>query len=160
MSEEKQMPRVRRLLVLDFDGVLNRHEHCHGSPFARFNPDNVAVLRSAVEQLGGPSELAVVVCSAWRQLVHDGFLSCRALAFLLATHGVPELNIVGVTSRDDGKTSRDGQVLDAVEFYRPERWVVVDDMALPFIDEENHVRPAPNIGLEWHHASQIVKALK
>lgn len=86
-----------KILFLDIDGVLNRHGETTSTATGFVDPACVA----AFNRIVAACDPKIVICSAWRYLVHNGYMTVRGLATMLRTHGV-QGDVIDVTreSRD------------------------------------------------------------
>ena len=164
-----------KLLFLDIDGVLNGHVY---NPLAQSNiidPKCVANLNYILMETGAD----IVLSSAWRYMIHGGEMTLLGFRYLLQSHGVVCVNLVGTTVKDEvcchcgaaiecnavcyrceKQSFRSDQV---TKFLRelpepPEAYVVLDDMDFgfsaaghPFID------PDPDKGLSEADAEKVVR---
>jgi hypothetical protein len=134
-----------KLIFLDIDGVLNRHDW---NPLAMSN----TIDRERMERLNRiiiETDALIVITSAWRYHYYRGEMSFVGLDWLLRTHGLAagteeRPRVLGITRQDtmiEGKpkeNERGQQIADflnALMFRGP--YVVIDDMELG-IPEAGH----------------------
>jgi hypothetical protein len=154
-----------KVLFLDVDGVLNRHD-C--DKVANCNP----IHRNLVERLNWvllTTGAKVVLSSAWRYMVHRGELNMSGLDWLLRSHGLAQDRLIGITKRDTmisrmtgfngdpaswpAENERGQQITDWLIYNNPEVYAVVDDLDLG-ISAAGHpfVQTDGSVGLTWEDA--------
>jgi hypothetical protein len=85
-----------KLLFLDVDGVLNRHEYDPDVLCGQIHRDKVALLN----QILRATDAKVVLSSAWRYIVHRGEATLQGMDWLLRSHGMLANRLIGVTRPD------------------------------------------------------------
>lgn len=152
---------MRRLLVLDCDGVIN--EFClsvGGIPVAKWSKD------SCVEQLNriiAECEPEIVISSNWRRYVHEGHMTIDGFRILMMAIGVRRTErIISITA--DGPLAERGRQIR--EWLRscdpyPDKIVALDDMELghaawgiPLVQTDGRV------GLTEKDADRVIAMLK
>jgi hypothetical protein len=126
-------PGRRRILFLDFDGVLHPQHESHVQPFGYM--DNFCAVLRAVDPLG---TACIVVSSSWR-LLHT-FDELRA-------YFPPDIagRIIGITPfllpvNPELKGSREREITAWIAEHAPGAdWLAVDDVALYFEDGCPHL---------------------
>jgi hypothetical protein len=99
-----------KIIFLDIDGVLNAH---------RFDKvaQSTTILRQCMRQLNRiihKTDAKIIICSAWRYMLHGGAMNLTGFKMMLRTHGLTDkAEIVAVTPADEfctvcsGKTPND-----------------------------------------------------
>jgi HAD domain in Swiss Army Knife RNA repair proteins len=117
-------PIPTRILFIDIDGVLNRHDWEEGAPRA-------ALHRRCVRQLNrvlAATNAGLVIASNWREWIEDGAMTREGFEFLLRTHGVVGGRVVGVTAPDEDVSGRGAQVAAWLAKHRHVRaFAILDD---------------------------------
>lgn len=93
-----------RLLYLDIDGVLNRHDQ-HANGFSTMHPECLAPLNQLLADM---PDVQLVLSSAWRYQVHNGNMTMAGLEILLQTHGLNCYQRLHSVTRSD-EDAADGQ---------------------------------------------------
>lgn len=170
---------MTRLLYLDIDGVLNRHER-HANGYSGLHPYPTGLMNRL---LAAMPDVQLVLSSAWRYQLHNGNMTMAGIETLLLTHGLDcYQRIHSVTASDEVAT--EGQFLGnrtAPEYWewlkvngtrvRAEQiaahlagvggqagglgsvcFAVVDDLDVP---APRLVRTDPNVGLDVQHVQQL-----
>lgn len=114
-----------KIIFLDIDGVLNGHGYNELAGSTPILPRCVAHLNRIIAETGA----SVVISSAWRYMVHGGSMTLAGFAYLLKTHQVEQLRVVGLTCRDEEIVSRGIQIAMWIIDHRAEveSFVVLDD---------------------------------
>lgn len=86
-----------KLIFLDIDGVLNGHKFCKAAQSTGIDPTRVRELNRIVRRTGA----AVVLSSAWRYMVHGKAMTLDGFGYMLRTHGVAGVKLVGLTIPDE-----------------------------------------------------------
>lgn len=134
------------VIFLDVDGVLNNHaslaQHCH------LLPEKVLLLRILCDL----TDAKIVISSAWRSFMREN--EERGLCpFRFAMHkaGFPTGRILGRTT--DGYQARGTEVNEWLMEHKPQRWVIIDDEAFNFMEDEvqaqRFVQTDGAVGLTW-----------
>ena len=164
-----------RILFLDIDGVLNAHE-----PFdpvvgcGRIYHDKVEQLNRVLVATGAN----LILSSAWRYQILNGWCTIEGFSWLLRTHGVLGGRLLGHTAADtmhDGAwdgipgswpihNERGKQIADwwlAHPEFRGDRYAVVDDLDLG-ISEAGHpfVQTNGKVGLTDVDADKLITLLQ
>jgi hypothetical protein len=170
-----------KLLFLDIDGVLNDH---------KLNPAGVGTimaehrfhLNRILEEV---PDLQIVVSSAWRYLILRGEMTVKGFERLLESHGVrcrgrvhgctvsdaevfeePPIEDIESWSRL-GLSGRVFQIRLYVAAYKPDRYVILDDLALEcdeLVCTTEVVGTSPGgliqacrVGLTQEHADEVIR---
>lgn len=134
----------QKLLFLDIDGVLNRHQYNEMSQSNSVDPDCVARLNRILNA----TDARIVLSSAWRYMLIGKAMSLVGFDYLLRTHGVVANRLVGRTPADEEITERGWQIHQwRKEHDHCGRYVVIDDMDLHISPLHPFVRPQGHIGL-------------
>jgi hypothetical protein len=154
------------VLIFDVDGCLNRHGQTMQGHWAE--PDCVAQFNRVVDETG----CRLVCCSAWRYLVHHGYMSLQGFQTLLRTHGIHgELIDVTRPSYDEqnrgqwgGNEGSEPRYLQIADWLKRngdkyERYAICDDNPEAFGGRPG-VRPAPDVGITEINADQLISILK
>jgi hypothetical protein len=150
-----------RLIFLDIDGVLNRHDFNTEAQSSTFCPDCVRQLNRVIDHTGAK----IVLSSAWRYMVHGGAITLKGFEYLLRTHGVTaKCEVVSVTEPDETVPGRGAQIRHWIEANAagrpPLRFVVVDDEPALCDEIESRglplVRTDPRDGLTAKDADAVI----
>ncbi len=112
-----------KIVFLDIDGVLNRHEY--NLP-AQSNSLDVGAVSNLNFVLAETNAL-LVLTSAWRYLIQSGAMTMDGFDYLLRTHGVVAGRLVGITASDEQIPRRSDQIVDYLKTSDPQTWCVLDD---------------------------------
>lgn len=117
-----------RVLFLDIDGVLNRHEKHPGSVYCGIRADCMAELNRVIHETG----CSLVISSAWRYQILLGAMTHRGFENMLCTHGLVcrEGTVVGATRKDVSPecADRGQQIREWLMGHSAVKcWAVVDD---------------------------------
>jgi hypothetical protein len=146
-----------KLIFLDIDGVLNGHDFCHAAQSCSIRRENVDQLNRVLRETGAK----VVLSSAWRYMIHGAAMTVTGFQYMLRTHGVAGLEIVGITCTDEACKGRGKQITRWLqENGLPETYVVVDDDIFDIV-EDGHplVRTDSKLGLTTAEADRIIESL-
>ena len=165
-----------KLLFLDIDGVLNRHNFNQVAGSNTLLPECVEQLNRIIHETGAK----IVLSSAWRYMVLGKDVTLKGFEYLLRTHGVTsKIEIVGITPADEicchcgsremmaafcvkciRRSDRGDQIADYLKTAEDvDTYVVVDDLNLgirgkhPFVQTESHE------GITKADADKIIKLL-
>lgn len=153
------------VIFLDIDGVLNGHDY---NPVSQSNPiwpEKIMLLNHILQKTGAK----IVICSAWRYMVHGGAITLTGFEYLLRTHGLMAGRIIGATCSDESDhQTRGRQIADFRHRYIPSRarCVVIDDG--DDCDDESFrlsscgipwVQPHPKFGLSVDNAITATQIL-
>lgn len=165
-----------KLIFLDVDGVLNRHE-AHENGYNGTHPECVAALN---DLLAMAPDAKLVIISSWRYLVVTGQMTVQGFESMLLTHGLNCYGrVYGVTRSDEetcggvkdweylkehGAEVRAEQIFEYVRAANADlppgapavTAVVLDDLELPL---PNLVRTAPKVGLTRELAAEAAAML-
>lgn len=133
-----------RLIFLDVDGVLNRHESHPILKYCTIEKD----LAENFNQLLWQTDSMFVLSSAWRYLYLGGSMEESGLRNLLLSHWVDGYRLKGVTEKDEvgvgyNPDNRGKQITDWLvrselhKTIQDFRYMVIDDMDLG-ISEAGH----------------------
>jgi hypothetical protein len=86
---------MQNLIVLDIDGVLNRHQNGRD-----FEPDCCA----ALSRILYATRASIVISSTWRGLIRMGDFSLAGFERMLRSHGIRGGSVIGYT-----RASRSGE---------------------------------------------------
>lgn len=153
-----------RVLSLDIDGVLNRH-NSHANGYNGIDPINVQWLNYILDEL---PDVKILIHSAWRYMIIGGRMDLKGFEYMLMTHGVNcEGRLVGHTEPDGDwahdATNKSDAIIERTE--QIQRWwdsedrggggclVAVDDLP---IRNRLSVQTNGNIGLSFKDAEQII----
>lgn len=166
-----------RLLYLDVDGVLNRHNP-HPSGYCGLDYECVQHLCSILVRI---PDLRIVLSSAWRYIVHGGDVSLRGFEYIMLIFGADydaiNAKIIGVTETDEEACERVGlsmpgasldyewlkeyghdlrvmQIEDCVLALGATEYVILDDLPL---DTLRLVQTEPCTGLTAELADEVVR---
>lgn len=114
-----------KLLFLDIDGVLNRHDFCPIAKSGSLHKTKVALLNYVLEETGA----YIVVSSAWRYLVHNKEMSLTGFDWLLRSHGVMHGRLRGITRQD---TLPEG--FEKFDLHKPHTWPISDERGQQIAD--------------------------
>lgn len=152
-----------KLLFLDLDGVMNRHER-FPNKFCGLRQENIAHLNTI---LAAVPDLQIVLSSAWRY----AFGNAWVVQHLLCCHGVDCFErIHGVTAHDPvpedhppyddkawwdrmGLEWRGAQIEEYVTAHKPARFAVLDDLPIPV---EHLFKTESEIGLTDEIARAVI----
>lgn len=158
------MSDLKPILIADFDGVLNAHGGTGKGVLC--DPANVAAFNHVIAETGA----SIVVCSMWRYLVHNGYMTIAGLNRLLQSHGV-QGQVIDVTrpSQDSFNSEDDSDI------YEPRWKQIADWLKRPsfkfsryaIVDDDPHAfggRPGVQtngaVGITWSDAKSLVAILK
>lgn len=153
-----------KIIFLDIDGVLNRHEKWPNKVY-KLEPDCLGQLN---QLLAAAPDAKIVITSTWRELMAEGFLTPEGFEFLLMTHGVNCKGLVkGGTTMAGGLYQRTKQIDQWMQAHgfdiSTDKYVIIDDMkdifTSKFIGQKlvNLVLCDPGTGLT---ATQVEKAIR
>lgn len=149
--------RVRPLIFLDIDGVLNRHDQWTNG-YCGTHVENVVLLNRILAE----TDAVIVVSSAWRYNVLRGDMTVRGFENLLLSHGIDcHRRLIGVTCSDEDLEGRGLQIRHWLnENGGGRRYVVIDDLDLG-ITEQGHpfVRTDGEVGLTDRDANKAISIL-
>lgn len=165
-------------IFLDFDGVLNRHKR-HANGVCGLDLECVDHLNWILAEY---PHCKVVVSSAWRYYVHNGFMTLEGFELMLQTHGLNcHGRIHGITRIDDvpddlrgvapqnltdehrrqwheiGLRDRAQQIREYAAEHGITRFVVLDDLPL---EVPNLVQTNPDAGLTLEKVYQVTQLLE
>jgi hypothetical protein len=143
----------QNLLFLDIDGVLNTDSFRERYGNDVVNPNLVTNLISIVAAV----KCKIIISSDWRhgsmQTIHNAL---RCSRFKLDPDNIVNTfiidNIIGETL-DFG--SRKDEILECVNTYEPNFWIVLDDLELE-LPPEHFVHTDPNVGLSCDKANEAI----
>ena len=96
-----------RVLFLDVDGVLNRHDWNDEAGSNNLSSWCVRQLNRVLSV----TQAKVVVTSAWRYIILGNDMTLKGFSYMLRTHGVTkDIDIVGVTCSDEQIPRRGDQI--------------------------------------------------
>lgn len=112
-----------KLLIADFDGVLNNHQLDLDVMCGDIDPSKVRLLNKVLKETGA----FLVVSSAWRYLVHRGEMNLQGFDWLLRSHGILANRFIGITRRDHHRVTEhwDGRI---------ESWIPDDERGQQIAD--------------------------
>jgi hypothetical protein len=163
---------IKRIIFLDIDGVLNRHE-LQASGYAGMLPECVQSLNRIIDA----TDADIIISSAWRYLIEPSCMTIKGFICLMQSHGVKtwsdekQRHRVIARTRDDSKDhhsdyirdERGEQILEWIEQndHVMSRIVVIDDLdlgisqtCLPF------VQTVGSAGLTDQDAVKVINILK
>lgn len=148
--------KIKRVLFLDIDGVLNNHNYDKIARSCVIKPIYVARLNEVISR----TDCSIVVSSAWRYMVLSMEMTLKGFEYLLRTHGVHCANrVVGHLAPDrnqDDPNDRAKLVYQWLLDHEVDSAVVVDDLdlqcSIPF------VRTDGAVGLTDQNVEEIVAA--
>ena len=144
---------MNRILFLDIDGVAND-----------FGPQ--AFLPKCVEQLNriiDATSCKLVLSSAWRYYIYEGYMSLDGFGLLLKTHGVRGM-LVGMTCKDENTPElldipdRMWQIQEYLRLNQHDRYCVLDDLSLSKSWRE-FVQTDSRVGLTASDADKAISIL-
>lgn len=113
------------LIFLDIDGVLNGHQFSDDAQSCLTDAACVSRLNRILDRV----ECEIVISSAWRYMIHGGAMTVLGFQYMLRTHGMRCVNLIGVTETDEVTETRGEQIR---QWKRANgggrRYVVLDDM--------------------------------
>lgn len=121
-----------KVVFLDIDGVLNGHEFDAGAQSNTIRRD--CVLR--FNRLLAESGASVVLSSAWRYMILGNAMTLGGFTYMLQTHGVAGLKLIGHTVSDEEIPDRGDQIKEWLSRHpEVETFAVLDDLAVnvPFL---------------------------
>ena len=148
-----------RLIFLDIDGVLNGHEKLE-TGYCGICPQRASRFNRLLDAV---PDAQIVVSSAWRYIMLKGGMTLQGFEQMLLICGVkcygrlvghtcPDGEICDEPPHDDVETwrrigleMRSRQIERYVARYKPERYIVLDD--LPLVGVENFVQTDSTLGL-------------
>ena len=84
------------IIFLDIDGVLNKHVFNREANSNDIDKECVKHFNSILRE----TEARYVVSSAWRYMIHNGWMTAKGFEYLLQTHGVMAGRFLGITDTD------------------------------------------------------------
>lgn len=157
MSPSAAPPGSAPVVFLDVDGVLNNHaslaQYCH------LLPEKVLLLRILCDL----TDAKIVISSAWRTFMREEKDERGLCPFRFAMHkaGFPTGRILGRTS--DGWKARGTEINDWIMEHKPQRWVIIDDEAFNFMEDEvqaqRFVQTDGACGLTWRDCQSAMRIL-
>jgi len=151
-----------KLLFLDIDGVLNRHDR-HANGVCGLHPECVRELNRILDAV---PDLQLVIISAWRYYIHDGFMNHDGFVMMLQTHGVACYGrIHGYTRRDTRAWKSHNPTPEEIEEWNiygiEERGEQIHEYiaALPEIVGQARFAIIDDLPLSWHCLFQTNKSV-
>jgi hypothetical protein len=153
---------MNKIVFLDVDGVLNGHQFDAIAASNRIDPRCVDHLNTVLDTTG----CDIVLSSAWRYMIIGGAMTLQGFEYLLRTHGVHcKDRLVDYLGPDDGPDAqtrnskcRGRLVQKWVNTYKPDTWVVIDDLNLGF-DGMPFVQTKEDVGLTRADVDKILELL-
>lgn len=140
-----------KVLFLDIDGVLN--------VFGKEDiiPSTIPHLNRILEA----TNCKVVISSDWRCAVHSGQVTLKGFEWMLATHGVKNLDIIGVTRpQAAGYDLRGHQIKDWLTDHSDvTEYVVLDDMDERVMEGLSLAKTDSLVGLTSEIADEVIRRL-
>ena len=143
------------IVFCDVDGVLNFHQ-AHPNGYCGTYPECVKQFNRILDEF---PDLKLVISSAWRYLVYSGSMNITGLENLFLSHGLNcRHKILDVTRKDlDENDSRENQIMEYVDRYKLNKWIVIDDLDLKI---DNFFRTNGEVGLTKQDADAIICILQ
>lgn len=144
-------------IFLDMDGVLNDHEWNSEAQSTTLKLSCVSQFNKIITEC----DPDIVLCSAWRYMVHGQAITLKGFQYLLRTHGITEkTRIVGMTKLDEEIPTRKAQIQDWIDRHAVLNYVVIDDLPDVSPDPTRHVRPHEKIGLRGFEVEKVISLLQ
>lgn len=146
-----------RVMFLDIDGVCNQHYYCDTAKSSGFIQRCVTNLNIILDTC---PDVKIVSCSAWRYMILKNAMTLKGFEYLLRSHLIHCVNrVIGCTCSDEKLEKREDQILDWVNHWKVENWIVIDDLELPGL-EKYHIRTDRNVGLTHAQAIKAIELLE
>jgi len=171
------LEKVKAILFLDIDGVLNQHTYDLISGCTTIRPHLMDRINWVLDATGAH----IVLSSAWRYHVYRKEMTVVGMEWLLRSHGLMKDRFIGITkpdpkpgpmqpfSKEPGDqpddTDRGQQILDWVLENdlkgRGIRYAVIDDNDLK-ITKHGHpfIQTNSTFGIQWGNAHELAKLLR
>lgn len=129
------------LIFLDIDGVLNAHEGDVKRPEGQYNRihhDKMLLLNHIIHA----TQAQVIISSAWRYMIHGKAMTKHGFEYMLISHGF-EGAVLDYLMKDNyndwqwgggGDATRGLLIEKAFDYYKPNTYVVIDDLDLDISD--------------------------
>ena len=144
-----------KIIFLDIDGVLNRHEHSYLKEGLRIHPEPAGYFQNLVSR----SKAKVVLISSWRRWINNGHMTTHGFSRVLWTHGIEATIVDALPAKDEDKNhteDRREKIIEWLEGHAVDSYVILDDLDVRL---DNHIRPNMHVGLTPHHVGQALKIL-
>ena len=159
MGRRARERKVRKVIFLDIDGVLNNHTHAHKRGpdkkplgYKVFDPESVMLLNWITDS----TDAEIVISSMWRE--KRTLDELREVFFKQGITG-EVIDVTPVLGTERGKEV--DAWLDANLEMGPIRFVIIDDTPeFDMFQMESYVQTDANIGLRKEHADKAIKLLK
>jgi len=151
------MTEFKKILFLDIDGVLNGHEYNTDAESNTIKHECVKHLNRILAE----TQCELVISSAWRYMIHGGAMTLQGFGYMLRTHGVKNVKIVGITEKDtqmENPTERGLLIQQWLSKNKVDQYAIVDDMQLGF-DGMPFVKTDEKTGLTEKDADQLIRIL-
>jgi hypothetical protein len=120
------------IIFMDIDGVLNNHHFLVESQSCKIDPACVQRMNRIIRE----TDARIVLCSAWRYMIHGHAMTLDGFHYLLRTHGfIGSINgssqvIVDITCRDEDIPGRPDQIRAWLNNCIPPgpSYVIIDDL--------------------------------
>ncbi len=151
-----------KLIFLDIDGVLNHYVSPYDADAPTIHNDLIRKLNEIIRATGAK----IVLSSAWRQYIHNGYMTEPGFHFLLRSHGLTALTeIIGVTrpskfSEGANPDFRHNQIKDWMWDNRGlvKSFVILDDMSIKGYPD-NFVQTDESVGLTDENVTRAIRIL-
>ena len=168
-----------KLIFLDIDGVLNRHEY---NSLAKSSPIFSEIM-GRLNKITDSTGAQVVISSAWRYMIHGKAMTLLGFQYMLQTHGA-HFTLAGYIKKDEdcvhcgtmnspgtlkcikcikcGKESQRGELIsDWIKLNNHiDKYVVIDDLDLGISGLHPFVKTNGKIGLQEKDVNKAIRILK
>lgn len=150
-----------KIIFLDIDGVLNRHDYSTVSESTNILSECVGQLNRILADTGA----FLVLSSAWRYCILQGSMTIQGFASLLRSHGVMANRLLDYTEADSDDEGRDRykQIQNWLDHrFEAITYVVLDDQPGDMVaspDVTRLVKTDGNVGLTKELADRAIALL-
>lgn len=160
-----------KVIFLDIDGVLNAHQFSVASKSCSIDQGCVRQFNRVLEA----TDAKVVISSAWRYMMlrtddSEPAMTMRGFEYMLRTHGMPRMDIIGHTRSDEyaGRNGHDNQSVRGklIRLWLAEnpglvdRYVVLDDDADDVLLTMPFIKTNGSVGLTEQDAERAIEMLQ